>query len=192
MITRLNTINNLSLFISIFFLLLSSCEQRSYKVEGTNAVESFQIQSSLKTDSKKKSKKLNSINGKVVGISDGDTFSLLFDNGYTVKVRLNKIDCPERKQAFSKRATDELSNMIFNQTVRVDYTKKDGYGRVLGDIYVNGLYVNEEMIKRGMAWHYKKYSNDENLAELERIAQKNKIGLWQDPNPIPPWDFRKK
>ena len=192
MITRLNTINNLSLFISIFFFLFCSCEQRSYKADGIHAVKSIQIENSLKTDSKKKNKENSSITGKVIGISDGDTFSLLFNNGFTIKVRLNKIDCPEKKQAYSNRAKQELSNMIFDHTVRVDYTKKDGYGRVLGDVYVNDLYVNGEMISRGMAWHYKKYSSDENLAELERMAQKNKVGLWQDPNPVPPWDFRKK
>ncbi len=192
MINRLNIINSLSLLILTFFFLFSSCKQRSYKVEGNTSVETVQIQNSNKSDLNKKNVRLKSINGHVVGISDGDTFSLLFDNGFTVKVRLNKIDCPEKKQAYSNRAKQELSNMIFNKNVRIEYTKKDGYGRVLGDVYVDNLYVNEEMIKRGMAWHYKKYSDDAHFAELERKAMINKVGLWQDPNPVPPWDFRKK
>ncbi|MCZ4319184.1 thermonuclease family protein [Aequorivita viscosa] len=132
------------------------------------------------------------IEGKVIKIADGDTFTLIFDNGYNVRVRLNGIDTPEKKQAFSKKAKQELSSMIFNKNVRVDYSSKDRYGRVLGDVYVGDLNVNEEMIKRGMAWHYKKYSDDENLAHLEIEAQRNKIGIWSDPNPIPPWEFRKK
>jgi endonuclease YncB( thermonuclease family) len=192
MINRSKTIYNLYRIIFLFLFLLSSCKERSYKTEGINSVESFQNQNGNKTTSNKNNGKHNSITGKVVGISDGDTFSLVFDNGFKIKVRLNKIDCPERKQAFSERATQELSNMIFNHTVRVDYVRKDGYGRVLGDVYVNNLYINEEMIKRGMAWHYKKYSDDKNFAQLEHIAYKNKVGLWQDPNAVPPWEFRKK
>jgi len=63
---------------------------------------------------------------------------------------------------------------------------------VLGDVFVNNLNVNREMIKRGMAWHYKQYSDDETLAQLEVEARRNKSGLWADPNPVAPWEFRKK
>ena len=128
----------------------------------------------------------------VIRIADGDTFTMVFENGFDVRVRLNGIDSPEKKQAFSKRAKQTLSELIYNKEVKVYYESKDRYGRVLGDVFVNNLNVNREMIKRGMAWHYKQYSDDETLAQLEVEARRNKSGLWADPNPVAPWEFRKK
>jgi endonuclease YncB( thermonuclease family) len=133
----------------------------------------------------------NSITGKVVRISDGDTFELLFENGFKTKVRLNGIDCPEKKQPFSKRAKQALSDFIYDKEVLVEYDSKDGYGRVIGTVYANSLNVNREMVRKGLAWHFKKYSDDQVLSSLEQEARKNKIGLWQEPNPVAPWDYRK-
>ncbi len=107
------------------------------------------------------------IDGKVIKIADGDTFTMIFDNGFEVRVRLNGIDSPEKKQAFSKRATQALSAMIFQKEVRVYYNSKDRYGRVLGDVFIDNLNVNHEMLRQGMAWHFVKYSNDETLDKLE-------------------------
>src|SRR5690606_19508152 len=83
-----------------------------------------------------------SIEGKVTKIADGDTFTMVFDNGFDVRVRLNGIDSPEKKQAFSKRAKKELSDLIFEKIVTVYYDKKDGYGRVLGDVFIGNINVN--------------------------------------------------
>ncbi len=192
MITCLNQIFKLCRILSIFFFLFISCKQRSYKVENNNSVETVQFRNSDQPDLNKKNSRQNSITGKVVKISDGDTFSLIFDNGFNVRVRLNDIDCPEKKQAYSKKATTELSNLIFNKIVQVNYDKKDGFGRVLGDVFIGDLNVNREMLRKGLAWHYKKYSDNEDLAQLENKARRNKFGLWQDPNPVPPWEFRKR
>jgi micrococcal nuclease len=132
------------------------------------------------------------VTGKVTRIADGDTFTMIFENGFDVRVRLNSIDSPEKKQAFSNRAKQTLSELIYNKEVKVYYESKDRYGRVLGDIYIDNLNVNQEMVRRGMAWHFTRYSEDKILAALEEEARINKIGLWADPNPVAPWEFRKK
>lgn len=131
------------------------------------------------------------VTGRAVRIIDGDTFVLLMDNDFDTRVRLDGIDCPERRQAFSQRAKQTLSDLIFDQEINVYYDKKDGFGRVLGEVYIGSVNVNQEMIRRGMAWHYVKYSSDETLAELEREARNNRVGLWVEPNPVPPWEYRR-
>ena len=133
------------------------------------------------------------ITGKVIKIADGDTFTILLQHdNFKVRVRLVSIDCPEKKQPFSKKAKQFLSQLIFEKKVKVYYHKKDRYGRVLGEVYIGNINVNEEMLKAGYAWHFKKYSKDKHLAELETLARKQKKGLWADPNPIPPWEWRKR
>ena len=131
------------------------------------------------------------IHGKVVKIADGDTFTMVFENDFEVRVRLNGIDCPERSQPFSKKAKQTLSDFIFGKMVVVQYTKKDSYGRVIGDVFVDDLHINNEMVKLGMAWHYKRFSHDIQLDSLENDARNNKIGLWSEKSPIPPWEWRK-
>lgn len=127
----------------------------------------------------------------VVSISDGDTITVLLKDKTQQKVRLAEIDCPEKKQAFGNKAKEELGKKIWGKQVDVEWTKKDRYGRVIGKVYLNGRYVNKEMIQEGWAWHYTKYSNSPEMADAQEYAKKNKIGLWADKNPIPPWDFRK-
>ncbi|PIQ18076.1 MAG: micrococcal nuclease, partial [Flavobacteriaceae bacterium CG18_big_fil_WC_8_21_14_2_50_34_36] len=104
----------------------------------------------------------------------------------------NGIDSPEKKQAFSKRAKQTLSDLIFDKEVKVYYKSKDRYGRVLGDVYVGEVNINHEMVRRGMAWHFTRYSEDETLAALEKEAKKNKIGLWAEAEPVAPWVYRDK
>lgn len=131
------------------------------------------------------------IHGKIVGITDGDTVKLLTVDKALIKVRLANIDCPERKQPYSARAKQFTSNQIFEKQVKLEYLKKDRYGRYICNIiYDDSLNLSKQLLKNGMAWHYVKYSNDESLQVLEDEAKKNKLGLWQDPNAIPPWDWR--
>jgi micrococcal nuclease len=133
------------------------------------------------------------ITGKVVGIADGDTFTLLLKDNSTVRIRLHGIDTPEKGQPFGNNAKQYTSNLIFNKQVKVMQTDTDRYGRIVG-IVTNpeNINVNEALLKVGMAWHYKKYDNNPNWANFEKEARASKIGLWQDANPIPPWDWRKK
>lgn len=129
--------------------------------------------------------------GEVIGVTDGDTISVMRD-GSAVKVRLAGIDCPEKKQAFGERAKQFTSYLVFGKRVEVIYSKRDRYGRVLGDVVLPSRKIlNEELVRAGYAWHYKKYSDDATLAELELQARKSRRGLWQDRDPIPPWDYRK-
>lgn len=131
--------------------------------------------------------------GKVVAITDGDTFKLLINDSITLRIRVANIDCPERKQPFSKRAKQFTSDAIFGKTVEVEILSTDRYGRYIGNvIYDNGLVLSEELLKHGYAWHYVKYSKDTTLQVLEDEANSNQIGLWMDKTSIPPWEWREK
>ncbi|WP_299754396.1 thermonuclease family protein [uncultured Pontibacter sp.] len=129
---------------------------------------------------------------KVVGVKDGDTIVLL-RNGEEVTVRLYGIDTPEKNQAYGQRAKKYTSDLAFGKTVRLIINNKDRYGRTVGTILLpDGRSLNEELVRNGFAWHYKAYSKDQNLANAEADARRFKRGLWQDPNPVAPWDFRKE
>lgn len=129
--------------------------------------------------------------GKVVGISDGDTFKLLVNNSELHKIRVASIDCPETKQPFSAKAKKFTSDAVFNKTVKVNVLSTDRYGRLIGLVIYNGsLNLSQELVKHGLAWHYVKYSKDSILQSLENTARSNKRGLWQDPTSIPPWEWR--
>lgn len=136
-----------------------------------------------------------SLTGKVVGIMDGDTFKLLTADSTLVKVRLANIDCPEKKQPFSARAKEFTSNAIFGKTVTINVQSKDRYRRFISNVTYNNslsdsLSLCHELVKNGLAWHYVRYSKDKTLQQLEDTARTSKIGLWQDPNPIAPWEWR--
>ena len=136
------------------------------------------------------------IAGRVVGVSDGDTITVLVDGHDSVKVRLVGIDAPEKAQPFGAVSKRNLSDHVFGKIVIVETTKKDRYGRVLGRVLVNGTDVCLEQIRAGLAWHYKQYANEQpeglraSYADAERKARQEKVGLWSFPNQIPPWEFR--
>jgi len=128
----------------------------------------------------------------VVGISDGDTITILTPDKTQLKVRLAEIDCPEKKQPFGTKAKEALSDKIFGKHVNVEWSKKDRYGRVIGKVYLHGRYINKEMIEEGWAWHYTEYSHSSEMAAAQDYSKSHKLGLWNDKHPIPPWEFRKK
>ena len=131
------------------------------------------------------------LTGKVVGIMDGDTFKLLTADSTLVKVRLANIDCPEKKQAYSAKATEFTSNAIFGKTVNISILKTDRYKRYISNvIYNDSLSLCHELVKAGLAWHFVRYSNDSSLQDMEDDARARKQGLWQDPVPIAPWEWR--
>ena len=102
------------------------------------------------------------------------------------------IDSPERGQPFNAKAKEFTAALIAGKEIKVAIRNKDRYGRFVCDVYLNdGTYVNAELVKAGYAWHFTRYSDDEALARLQEDARKNKRGLWQDDNPLPPWEFRK-
>ena len=130
--------------------------------------------------------------GKVVGISDGDTISVLRE-GKAVKVRLHGVDTPEKTQAFGTQARKFTGDLVFQQTVTVVIRDTDRYGRLVGEVLLpDGRSLNQELVKAGMAWWYRPYApNDTTLAQLEAEARTAKRGLWADAHPIPPWEWRK-
>lgn len=99
--------------------------------------------------------------GRVVGVSDGDTITVLVDNHDRLKVRLAGIDAPEKSQPFGSVSKKSLSDQVFGKTVNIESNKKDRYGRFLGRVIFNGTDVCLEQIRAGMAWHYKRYSNEQ-------------------------------
>ncbi len=140
----------------------------------------------------------DTLSGRVVGVSDGDTVTILDASKRTHKVRLLGIDSPEKKQPFGERAKQSLSDLVFNKQVTVEGSKQDRYGRDLGKIVLDGQDINLEQIRRGMAWHYKQYARDQSpqdrlaYAEAENAARQQRAGLWQDNHPVPPWSFRRE
>ncbi|MCO6486496.1 MAG: thermonuclease family protein [Saprospiraceae bacterium] len=128
--------------------------------------------------------------GKVVSITDGDTFDVLNGREKT-RIRLEGIDCPEKKQPFGQRARQSLSELCFRQSVRVEETGRDRNRRVIARVYLeDGRCINHEMLRQGMAWHFTRYSEDPEYAALERRARSLRTGLWADPHPVAPWDWR--
>lgn len=132
------------------------------------------------------------IKGKVVGVIDGDTIAVLDLTNNNHRIRLDKIDAPEQRQAFGAKSKQYLSALIFGKQVQVQFEKKDQYGRILGVVYLEGHDVNLQMVNAGFAWHYKYYDNTAEYAEAESLARKKGIGLWADSHPISPYEFRKK
>ncbi len=131
------------------------------------------------------------IEGRVVGVHDGDTITVLRDKKQ-YKIRLDGIDAPELSQAYGQVAKRFASDFAFGKIARVEVHGVDRYGRYLGEVFVDGKSLNKAILAGGLAWHYKQYSKDPVLAALESEAHLKKIGLWKDPAPIPPWDFRKR
>lgn len=134
----------------------------------------------------------DTFSGKVVGVKDGDTIEVMYE-GIAQTVRLLDIDCPEKSQAYGMKAKQFTSDFCYGKIVTVEsFGKKDRYDRILGTVKIGDKVLNEELVKAGYAWHYKKYSDKQSYSNLENAAKKDKVGLWADENPTPPWDFRKK
>jgi endonuclease YncB( thermonuclease family) len=128
--------------------------------------------------------------GKVVKIVDGDTFDILDSLNKVSRIRMNGIDAPEKKQAFGQQSKDMLGRWCFAKTVQIKVYSKDKNGRSIADSYINGRSLSLLMIQEGMAWHFKKYSKDTVLAKAEINARAARKGLWTDPAPVPPWQYR--
>ena len=129
---------------------------------------------------------------RVVGITDGDTLTILKVDHTQVRIRLFGIDAPETGQDFGSRAKQAASEMAFGKDVTIKERDHDRYGRTVAEVILpDGRSLNREMVRLGMAWFYKKYAPaDRDLAEAELEARIARRGLWSQPNPIPPWDWR--
>ncbi len=131
--------------------------------------------------------------GQAVWIKDGDSF-LMRSNGVQYEIRLYGIDAPEYKQPGGQNALKTLIKLIKNKTIKVETKGTDRYRRLIGKVYLDDeTYINLEMVKRGQAHWYKKYSpKDKDLQDAEIEAQKAKRGIWSKPGVIKPSEWRKK
>jgi endonuclease YncB( thermonuclease family) len=129
---------------------------------------------------------------RVLSVVDGDSLWVLTHDGARVEVRLSDIDSPERNQPYGARARRELADLVDRKSVRLDTDGVDRYGRTLARVHVGAVDVNAELVRRGAAWVYRKYSHDESLAALEKAARAEKRGLWALPasQRVPPWKWR--
>lgn len=135
--------------------------------------------------------------GRVVGIADGDTLTVLDASNTQHKIRLAGIDSPEKNQPFGQVCKQSLSDLAYDHTAQIDWNKLDRYGRIIGKVLVDDRDVDLEQVKRGCGWHYKKYQNEQNLDDrlsygrAEETARARRVGLWADPEPMPPWEWRR-
>lgn len=132
------------------------------------------------------------LSGRVVGIADGDTLTLLTADKRQVRVRLAGIDTPERAQPYGSRARQELSELAFGKEAEVAVQDTDRYGRTVGRVQAGGVDVNAELVRRGAAWVYRRYNRDPSLPALEADARAAGRGLWALPEAqrVPPWEWR--
>lgn len=138
------------------------------------------------------------INGKVVGVADGDTVTILDSAKVQYKIRLTGIDAPEKAQPYGQVSKKSLSDLVFNKDVEISWEKRDRYQRILGKVLLNKQDICLEQVKRGMAWHYKQYQSDQSQEDrtlydlAEKKAREAKLGLWADDEPVEPSKFRHK
>lgn len=138
----------------------------------------------------------DTLDGTVIHIADGDSLTLMADNTQH-KIRLLGIDAPEKTQAYGKQSRVALNRAINGKQVIVEWSKRDDYGRIVGKVIYKGQDINLQQIQKGMAWHYKHYEREQEpedrsrYAQAEYLAQREKLGLWQDANPTPPWQYRR-
>lgn len=129
------------------------------------------------------------LTGKVVDVHDGDSLTLLVEK-VQHKVRLDGIDAPEAKQAFGEVSRKALASMVAGKQVTVDWKKRDRYHRIIGQVKIGSTDVNLKQVATGMAWHFTEYNKDKSYADAQVQAKEKKLGLWVDPQPVAPWDFR--
>jgi micrococcal nuclease len=129
---------------------------------------------------------------RIVGVHDGDSITALAAGNQQLKVRLDGIDAPELKQPFSQQSKAALSALVFGKVVSLHITGADNYKRTLAVVMVGGVNVNRELVRLGLAWRYERYSKDEALLAAQNEARAARRGLWSDPAPVAPWEWRRR
>ena len=133
------------------------------------------------------------VSARVVSVLDGDTLEVLHNN-HPASIRLSGIDCPEKGQAYGNRAKQAASALVFRKDVILQTYGQDKFGRAFGDVFLlDGINVNHTLVKDGWCWWYQKYAPRDTVLEgLAHDTREAKIGLWADPQPVPPWEWRKQ
>lgn len=136
--------------------------------------------------------------GRVVAVTDGDTVKVLTPDLAEERVRLATIDAPERKQPFGAVSRRHLSDILYSKNVEIDWSKRDRWGRIVGRVIVGGKDAGLTQIRAGLAWHYTAYADEQSTEDRalysagEADARLSGAGLWADPAPTPPWEWRRK
>lgn len=131
------------------------------------------------------------LTGKVIKVADGDTFTLLTEDNQQIRIRLHGIDAPEKSQPYSQVSRSFLNEKIYGKMVKVEQMDIDKYKRIVGMVFIDGVNINEALLRGGMVWHYKKYDKNTQWAKWETEAREKKLGIWADSQePVAPWDFR--
>ncbi|WP_392551251.1 thermonuclease family protein [Orbus wheelerorum] len=131
---------------------------------------------------------------KVINIIDGDTIDVLTYNNKRIRIRLVDIDAPERGQPFVNESKQFLSSLITKKVVLIKEQGQDIYNRMLGTIYYKKQNINELMVLNGYAWayRYRNKASNKTMIMLETKAKQNHLGLWQEDNPVAPWEFKRR
>lgn len=129
------------------------------------------------------------LSAQIIDITDGDTLTALVENRQ-IKVRLVEIDAPEKKQSFGQASKQSLSDLCFSKTAQIDVKGLDKYQRTLGRVYCDGTDANLEQVRKGMAWAYRRYLTDPAISQAEAAAKADRLGLWSELAPVPPWNWR--
>lgn len=128
---------------------------------------------------------------RVVGVTDGDTITVVDANKNQYKIRLANIDAPEKNQPFGTKAKQELSNLVFDKYVYIKESGYDKHNRMIATVMKGNDPINRIMVKNGYAWAYKEYLKDPIILNLETYAKLNKLGLWSESNPVYPSEWRR-
>ena len=137
------------------------------------------------------------VEGRVISVTDGDTLTILTTDNTQMKIRLAGIDAPERRQSYGEKSKEHLASLIYQKIVSVEHSGIDKYQRTLGKIFFNELDINLEQISHGFAWHYRTYAKNQSIedqnkySKAEATARQGRKGLWQEEGPQPPWEYRR-
>ena len=132
------------------------------------------------------------LRGRVVAVADGDTLTILDASRQQHRIRLAEIDAPEKRQPFGQRSKQSLSDLCYGRDAAIEDGRRDRYGRTIGRVSCAGIDANAEQVRRGMAWVFDRYATDRSLYAIQDEARAARRGLWSDPAPVPPWEYRAK
>ena len=133
------------------------------------------------------------LSGTVIGVVDGDTLTIQDAEKRKHRVRLAEIDAPQRKQAFGAKSRQSLSALCLKKPAQIEWKEKDAENRYVGQVTCNGVDANAEQVRSGMAWVSPASTRPGSpLYELEAYARIRGLGLWADPDPVAPWEWKPK
>ncbi|MBP5351239.1 MAG: thermonuclease family protein [Fibrobacterales bacterium] len=134
----------------------------------------------------------DTLRGRAVKVQDGDTFDFLYGDNRKQRVRVAQMDAPEKNMPFGQKSKERFTELVMGKEIALVVNTVDRYGRIVGSVVIDGEDQSARMISEGMAWYYRQYGWTDSLARLEEEARNAKRGLWADPNPQPPWEWRKE